>query len=169
MFIATVGAQGFVTKTLNTWFHFKITDHGFSLYTFRGVALVYMYFQIPLMVIVMLPAIEGMKVQWREAAEGLGASRFQYWLRVGFPVLLPAALSGIILLFANAFSAYATAYALTSGQVNLVPIQIGFFLSGNTLDDPGLGFSLAFWMIVVVSSAIVLYNVLRRRTSRWQR
>jgi putative spermidine/putrescine transport system permease protein len=167
-FLAALGAQGMVTRFFIDHLHLDLTDYG-SLYTFRGVAVVYLYFQVPLMVIVMLPAIEGLKATYREAAENLGASGLRYWIHVGFPLLAPAAVSGLVLLFANAFSAYATAYALTSGQVNLVSIQIGFFLQGNVLDDPGLGYSLAFWMVVFMALAIVVYQVLQRRTSRWFR
>ncbi len=168
-FIATLGSQGLVTLWLKDHLSFDLLEHGFSIYTFRGLIVVYLYFQIPLMVIVMLPAIEGLKATWREAAENLGASKLRYWIHVGIPILSPAALSGVVLLFANAFSAYATAYALTAGQVNLVSIQIGFFLQGNVLDDPALGYSLAFWMIVFMALSILIYQLLQRRTSRWLR
>jgi putative spermidine/putrescine transport system permease protein len=167
-FIAALGTRGIITLFFNERLHIDLLNFG-SIYTFRGVAIVYLYFQIPLMVIVMLPAIEGLKATYREAAENLGASKFRYWIHVGLPLLAPAAVSGLVLLFANAFSAYATAYALTAGQVNLVSIQIGFYLSGNVLDDPGLGYALAFWMIVFMALAIVIYQLLQRRTSRWLR
>ena len=168
MFIAALGTRGMITLLFNERLHVNLLDYG-SIYTFRGVVIVYLYFQIPLMVIVMLPAIEGLKATYREAAENLGASRLRYWLHVGLPLLTPAAVSGVVLLFANAFSAYATAYALTAGQINLVSIQIGFFLQGNVLDDPALGYSLAFWMIVFMALAVVIYQVLQKRTSRWLR
>jgi putative spermidine/putrescine transport system permease protein len=168
-FIATLGAQGTVTVFLRDHVGINLSDLGFDLFSFRGLAVVYLYFQIPLMVIVMLPAIEGMKPAWREAASNLGASRVGFWRHVGLPILSPTALAGFVLLFANAFAAYATAYALTAGQVNLVAIQIGFFLSGNVLDDPGLGYAIAFWMIVVIALAITAYQLLQRRTARWLR
>ena len=167
-FIAALGTQGMITLFFKDHLKINLLDYG-SIYTFRGVAIVYLYFQIPLMVIVMLPAIEGLKATYREAAENLGASRVRYWIHVGLPLLAPAALSGVVLLFANAFSAYATAYALTAGQVNLVSIQIGFFLQGNVLDDPALGYSLAFWMIVFMALSILAYQLLQRRTSKWLR
>ncbi len=168
-FIATLGAQGFVTKFLRDSVHFNLASHGFSLFTFRGLVVVYLYFQIPLMVLVTLPAVEGLRPAWREAASNLGATRRQFWRMVGIPILLPAILGGMVLLFANAFSAYATAYALTSGQVNLVPVQIGFFVSGNVLSDKQLGNALAFVMIVVIAVAIGIYQLLQRRTARWLR
>ena len=167
-FIAALGTQGMITLFFKDHLNINLLDYG-SIYTFRGVAIVYLYFQIPLMVIVMLPSIEGLKATYREAAENLGASRIRYWVHVGLPLLAPAALSGVVLLFANAFSAYATAYALTAGQVNLVSIQIGFFLQGNVLDDPALGYSLAFWMIVFMALSILAYQLLQRRTSKWLR
>jgi putative spermidine/putrescine transport system permease protein len=169
MFIAAFGFQGLITKFLRDHFHYDLTTHGYSLLTFRGLEFVYLYFQIPLMVLLMLPSIEGLRPAWSEAAAGLGASRLKYWLRVGLPILWPSILGGMVLLFANAFSAYATAYALTTGQVNLIPIQIGFFMQGNVLDDPQLGNALAVIMIVVIALAIVAYQLLRRRSSRWLR
>jgi len=168
-FIAALGAQGTVTVFLRDHLGFDPADAGFNLFSFRGLAVVYLYFQIPLMMIVILPAVEGLRPAWQEAAANLGASRWRYWRHVGLPILMPSALAGTILLFANSFAAYATAYALTAGQVNLVAIQIGFFLSGNVLDDPGLGYALAFWMIVVIAIAITAYLLLQRRAARWLR
>ena len=168
-FIATLGFQGLVTKFLRESLHFDLADHGFSLFTLTGLVVVYLYFQIPLMILVMLPAVEGLKPAWSEAAANLGASRWQYWRRVGIPILGPAMAGGIVLLFANAFSAYATAYALTTGQINLVPIQIGFFVSGNVLNDPELGNALSFVMVLVIATAIVLYQLLQRRSAKWLR
>ncbi len=99
-----------------------------------------MYFQFPLMLLIMVPAIEGLKRDWREAAENLGASSTQYWWRVGLPILLPSLLGTILLLFGNAFGAYATAYALTGGQLDLITIQIGAQMRGDVLaqSQPGL-------------------------------
>ena len=94
----------------------------FAIYEFWGVVLAYVYFQIPLMILVVAPAIDGLKLEWREAAESLGANNVTYWRRIGLPVLTPALLGAFFLLFVNAFSAYATAQALSSGGVNIVPI-----------------------------------------------
>jgi putative spermidine/putrescine transport system permease protein len=141
--------------------------HGFTLYTFTGLAIVYMYFQFPLMVLVIAPAIEGMRREWLEASQNLGASSFQYWRYVALPILGPALLGTMILLFGNAFGAYATAQALTGGQINLVTIVIGAQLTGDVLGDPGLGYALAFGMIVVMAFAIIGYTILQRRTERW--
>ena len=136
--------------------------------SFWGLAIVYLYFQIPLMLIIMTPAVEGLRKSWREAAEGLGASTFQYWARVGVPLLTPAFIGGVVLLFANAFAAYATAQVLTSGSVNLVPIQIGYFVQGNVFAGKSqVGYALALGMIVVVSIALAINIVLQRRVSRW--
>src|SRR2546429_2379437 len=120
-FIATLGSIGIATKFMKDHLGYDAYGHGFTLFSKTGVEIVYMYFQIPLMILVIAPAIDGLRKEWREAASNLGASSFQYWLHVGFPVLLPSILGATILLFGNAFSAYATAYALTGGAVNLVP------------------------------------------------
>jgi putative spermidine/putrescine transport system permease protein len=143
--------------------------HGFTLYTFTGLAIVYMYFQFPLMVLVIAPAIEGMRREWAEAAENLGASSFQYWRYIALPILGPALLGTMVLLFGNAFGAFATAQALTGGQINLVTIVIGSQLRGDILGDPGTGYALALGMVVIMALAITGYTILQRRTERWLR
>ena len=141
--------------------------HGFTLYTFWGLSLVYMYFQFPLMVLVIAPAIDGLRREWLEASENLGASSFQYWRYVALPILLPSILGTMILLFGNSFGAYATAQALTGGQINLVTIVIGSELRGDVLGNPGTGYALAFGMVIVMALAIAGYTLLQRRTERW--
>lgn len=168
-FIATLGTLGIVTKFMRDHLGFNPYDHGFTLFSFWGVVIVYMYFQIPLMILVIAPAIDGLRQEWREAASNLGASSSQYWRHVGIPVLLPSLLGATILLFGNAFAAYATAYALTGGAVNLVPLIIGQQIGGDVLSNPHLGEALAFGMIVVISVTMVAYALLQRRASRWTR
>jgi len=166
-FISTLGRVGFVTVLLRTLFGIDLYGAGFNLYSFWGLSLTYTYFQIPLMVLIITPAIDGMKKEWREAAENLGASALQYWLRVGVPVLLPALLAAFILLFGNAFGAYATAYALTGGLINLVPILIGAQIRGNVLHDSQLGYALAFGMVIVMTLSILAYSWFQKLSSRW--
>ena len=114
-FIATLGTIGIVTQFINNVFGVNIYEHGFAIFSRRGVELVYLYFQIPLMILVIAPAIDGLRAEWSEASSNLGASRFQYWRHIGMPVLMPSILGAVILLFGNSFAAYATAYSLTSG------------------------------------------------------
>ncbi len=167
-FIATLGTIGVLT-TFMADLGLNPYDHGFSLFSKTGVELAYLYFQIPLMVLVISPAIDGLRREWREAAASLGASSYQFWRHVGMPILMPSLLSAVILLFGNSFAAYATAYGLTAGGVNLVPIQIGFFLSGDVLDNPHLGQALAVGMFVVLAVMMLIYIPLQRRASRWAR
>jgi putative spermidine/putrescine transport system permease protein len=141
--------------------------HGFTLYTFWGLSIVYMYFQFPLMVLIIAPAIDGLRREWVEASDNLGASSFQYWRYVALPILLPSIMGTMILLFGNAFGAFATAQALTGGQINLVTIVIGSQLRGDVLGDPGLGYAMALGMVVVMALAIMGYTILQRRTERW--
>lgn len=143
--------------------------HGFTIYTFWGLCIVYMYFQFPLMVLVISPAIDGMRREWLEASENLGATSFQYWRYVALPILLPSILGTMILLFGNSFGAFATAQALTGGQIDLVTIVIGSQLRGDVLGDPGLGYALCLGMVVVMALAIIGYTILQRRTERWLR
>jgi putative spermidine/putrescine transport system permease protein len=168
-FIATLGTIGIVTQFMTEQLGVNPYDHGFSLFTKTGIELAYLYFQIPLMILVIAPAIDGLKREWREAAANLGATPLQFWRYVGVPVLMPSLLGAMILLFGNSFAAYATAYGLTSGGVSLVPITIGFFLSGDVLSNPHLGQALAFGMFVVLGVMMLLYVPLQRRASRWAR
>ena len=165
-FISTLGSLGLLT----TWLKGAGIDLyalGFSLYSLTGLTLVYCYFQVPLMVIIIGPAITALRESWREAAENLGASGSQYWRLVGLPVLMPSLLSSWILLFGSAFSAYATAYALTSGNIGLVTTEISNVLSGNVMASPQTGAALAVGMIVVMVGVLLLSAVLARRAARW--
>jgi putative spermidine/putrescine transport system permease protein len=168
-FIATLGRTGMVTVLLKLLFGLNLYDQGFSLYSFWGLTLTYMYFQFPLMVLVITPALDGLKGEWREAAENLGATPFQYWRDVALPILTPSILGAMILLFGNAFGAYATALSLTGGFINLVTIVIGSQIKGDVLHNPGLGYALAMGMVIVMAVAMTAYYFLRRRSERWLR
>ncbi len=169
IFIATIGVTGLATGILSH-LGFNPWHHGFDLYKFWGVVIVYLYFQIPLMVLIITPAIGGLKLAWREAAQNLGASSWQYWRRVGLPVLLPSILGSTLLLFGSAMSAYATTEALTGGTIELTPIQIGSFLNGNVIaNEVNVGYALGFGMIVIMLISILGYIFLQRRASRWLR
>lgn len=166
-FIATLGRMGMVTLLLKSMFGIDLYADGFSLYSFLGLVLVYLYFQIPLMVLIIMPAIEALRGEWREAAQNMGASNGRYWREVLIPILWPSLLSSFLLLFGNAFGAYATAYALTGGLLNLIAILIGSQIRGDVLHDPNLGYALAVGMVIIMALTTVLANVLKRRSSRW--
>ena len=166
-FVATLGRTGFITAVLKNVFHLNIYDAGFNLYSFWGLSLTYMYFQFPLMVLVMAPALDGLKREWREAAENLGANTTQYWLRVALPILMPSILGSMILLFGNAFGAYATAYALTGGALPIITIQIGAQIRGDVLHNPGLGYAMAMGMVVIMAVSLAGYSWLQSLTERW--
>ena len=168
-FIATLGRVGLITALVKAIFGVSLYDVGFNLYSFWGLSLTYLYFQLPLMVLIITPALDGLRREWREASENLGASAAQYWQHVAFPILLPSLLSSTILLFGNAFGAYATAYALTGGLINLVPIQIGAQIRGDVLHDPNLGYALALGMVVVMTLSILGYSMVQRRAARFMR
>lgn len=167
-FVSTLGSLGIITVWLK---HAGIDLYaaGFSLYSVSGLVLVYAYFEIPLMLIIITPALEGLRREWREAAENLGASTWQYWRHVGLPILLPSLLSAYLLLFGNAFAAYATPYALTSGILALVPVEISNVLSGNVMLSPQTGAALALGMILVMVLVMAVYALAARRASRWTR
>jgi putative spermidine/putrescine transport system permease protein len=170
LFIAALSTTGVVTGWITDIFNFNIWDHGFTLYDLRGVAIVYMYFQVPLMVLVILPALEGLRPAWREAAHNMGASSWQYWRYVGGPVLFPSFLGCMLLLFGAGLSAYATAEALTGGTIALTSIQIGALLNGNVLaGQENLGYALGLIMVLIIAVVMVLYSLLQRRAARWLR
>jgi len=168
-FIATLGFSGVLTEAMRSTFGIDLYGNGW-LFQLPGLILVYSYFQIPLMVIVFLPALDGVRPQWREAAVNLGATTWQYWSRVAAPLLTPAFLGALLLLFANAFAAYATAAILVSQGQPITPLFIRAALTSEVvLGRQNLAFALAFEMVVVVSVVMTLYAVLLRRTSRWLR
>jgi putative spermidine/putrescine transport system permease protein len=168
LFITLLGRQGLGTKLVNDGLNFDLYGTSwFDITGFWGWITVYMYFQIPLMVLVTLPAIDGLQPAWREASSNLGGTTVTYWRRVGLPVLAPSMLGGFLLLFANAFSAYATVYALNT-QSNLLPVKISFLLQGDVGGRSTLPYALATWMIVVIAVTMGGYLVLRKRAERWQ-
>jgi putative spermidine/putrescine transport system permease protein len=166
-FVATVGSEGFLTL----WLQNIGIDLAGSTWLYepdKGLMLVYTYFQIPLMLIVFLPAVEGLRPQWREAAESLGGSTWDYWRHVGGPILAPSFIGAMLLLFTNAFSAYATAAALISQGSPIIPLQIGGTLSSEViLGQENIGKAMALGMVAIVAVVMTLYAVLERRTTRW--
>lgn len=169
-FLATFGFNGLVTVFLADRLPGSFLTEGAWLYTLSGLAVVYTFFQIPLMLLVFLPAVEGLRPQWREASDGLGGTTAEYWRYVAAPVLLPSFLGALLLLFANAFSAYATAAALISQGSPIVPLQIRGALSSEVaLGNADIGKALALGMIVVVGVVMILYSLVQRRSARWSR
>ncbi len=168
-FIFTLGTIGIVTNFVRDQLGVDLYAHNFSLFSKTGVEIVYLYFQIPLMILVIAPAIDGLRREWREAAANLGANPLQFWRHIGIPILTPSLLGAMILLFGNSFSAYATAYGLTSGGLPLVPILIGSYYTGNVLSNPHLAQALALGMFVVLAATMLIYVPLQRRAARWSR
>lgn len=165
-FLSTLGRMGLVTVLLRTYFDINLYATGFSILSFVGLALTYLYFQIPLMVLIVTPALEGLKKEWREACDCLGGSAFHYWRYVALPVLWPSMVGAMLLLFANAFGAVATAYALTGSSLNIVPILLYAQIRGDVLHNPNLGYAMALGMILITGLANAGYMVLRSKTER---
>ena len=167
-FVAAIGTQGVVTKALKS-VGVDLVGSGFSLATLTGMTLVYLYFQVPLMFLVVMPAVTGLRTTWREAASLMGAGPVRYWVTVAGPILAPSVLGGMLLLFINAFSAYATAYVLSSsGQ--LVPLQIRFVLQGNVITgEQDLGYALVTWTVALLVVGLLGMSLLQRRAARWSR
>lgn len=165
--IATIGPVGLITVAAMDWFGINLFGTGW-LFALPGLVVVYTYFQIPLMVIVFAPALDGLRPQWREAAVSLGASTWQYWRHVAIPLLTPAFLGSMLLLFANAFASYATAAVLVSQGQPIVPLFIRQAITSEVLlGQANVGYALALEMIVVIALVMVGYTLLLRRTARW--
>ncbi|MFR9798198.1 ABC transporter permease [Streptomyces sp. MS06] len=161
-FVATLGNAGVLTR------HLGLTDKGWDLYSFWGLVIVYLYFLIPLMVLTVTPALEGLRTQWREAAQNNGATTVQYWLHVALPVLAPTLLGGFVLLFGSAFAAYATAAAMVGSSVPLVTLQIADAISGNVLvGQEHVALALSLDMVLIAGLVMAVYLPLQRRSARW--
>jgi putative spermidine/putrescine transport system permease protein len=166
-FTFTLGAEGLVTVMLQQ-IGIDITKSDFTIFSKLGLEIAYLYFQFPLMVLIMAPAIAGLKTEWREASENMGASTFQYWRHIALPILTPTLLGTMILLFGNAFGAQATAYQLT-GEINIVTLLITRQINGDVLNNINLGYAVAMGMVGVMGISIIAYLWLQRRAARWQR
>jgi len=176
-FIATLGHTGFVTAILrNICFAgpngtqncpFDIYQAGFTLYSVLGLSLAYIYFEFPLMVLTIIPALESLRNEWREASDNMGGTVLDYWRYVAFPMLLPSIIGSSILLFAASYGAFATAEALTGGSISLVTILIDQQINGDVLNNPNEGYALALGVVVVVGIYIVAALILQRRASQW--
>jgi putative spermidine/putrescine transport system permease protein len=161
-FVATLGNSGVLTR------HLSLTDKGWSLYSFWGLVVVYLYFLIPLMVLTITPALDGLRSQWREAAQNNGATSVQYWRHVALPVLTPSLLGGLVLLFGSAFAAYATAAAMVGSAVPLVTLQIADAISGNVLvGQENVALALSLDMVLIAGLVMAVYLPLQRRSARW--
>jgi len=165
--IATIGPAGLITMYLRTELGINLRLYGWNLLSTWGLIVTYLFFQIPLMILIITPALDGLKREWREAAEVLGATGLQYWRMVALPILFPSILGTMALLFANAFGAVATAIALTGPSLNIAPILLYAQIRGDVLGSPNLGYALAFGMIVITGAANMIYIMLRIRAERW--
>ena len=175
-FIATIGPQGLITIFLRNGVDIggehlalDLRAAGFNILSFWGLTLTYLYFQIPLMVLILTPALDGLKREWREATATLGGSAVDFWRYVGLPVLWPSLMGATLLLFANSFGAIATAYALTGSSLNIITIQLYAQIRGDVLHDQNLGYAMALGMIIITGGSNAVYIWLRHRSERWLR
>jgi putative spermidine/putrescine transport system permease protein len=167
-FIVILGLNGVVTQFLAQYFHYDLYPN-FSIYSFSGLILAYVYFQLPLMVLLILPAFAGIKKEWQESAQSLGADTLRFWKRVGIPVLMPSLIAGLTLLFANAFGAYATAYTLVQAKLSLITLQIGYMIAGEVRQDQGVGMAMAILSLVIMGLSIAIYQIATLRAHRWSK
>jgi putative spermidine/putrescine transport system permease protein len=166
-FTSILGLNGVITLFLRQVFNYRLYPHHFSLYSWAGLFLIYLYFQLPLMVLLFAPALARLKLQWQEAAATLGAPSWFYWLKVGFPVMSAPFAAATALLFANALGAYATAWAMTGGKFSLLTIQIAFEVNGDISYDPGKACALSLILAAVMALSILAAQILSRKAQRW--
>lgn len=166
-FIALLGASGLITLLARNLFGIRLYPQQFSLYSWAGLTLVYLYFQIPLMVLLFIPAVSRLKPQWQEASAMLGAPAWVYWWRVGLPVMSAPFTAALALLFANALGAYATAWGLSGGKLSLFTIQIAFEVNGDVSFDPGKASAMSITLALIMAFSILVAQVLARRAQRW--
>lgn len=167
-FVVILGMNGVITQIFLQYFDYRLYPT-FSIYSFSGLILAYIYFQLPLMVLLIIPAFAGIKREWRESAQSLGASTFQFWRYVGIPVLMPSLIAGVTLLFANAFGAYATAYTLVEAKLSLVTLQIGYMIAGEVRKDPAVGMAMAVISLLIMGLSIGIYQAATMRARRWSK
>ena len=167
-FIAVLGKQGLITLMIQAIFHFDIYSNSMWLYSPTGLILPYLFFQIPLMIITFFPAIARLPENLAEAVAVLGGNRWMYWRSVGMPILFPTFMGGFLLLFANAFSAYATAAALISQGSQIAPLQVRAALISETgLGSDGAAGALAVGMLIIMVLVVSMYALLERKASAW--
>ena len=159
-FIILLGFNGALTLLLRQigW----IED--FNLYSKTGLIVIYTYFQIPLGVLLLYPAFDAIREDWRESAALLGASAWRFWYHIGLPVLTPALVGTFVILLANALGAYATVYALTTGNFNIVPIRIAALVAGDISLDPWLASALAMLLVGLMALITLVHQWLLRRS-----
>ncbi len=168
-FLATFGFNGLVSTLAVKFLPNTFLADSSWLYGMTGLSVLYTFFQIPLMVLVFLPTLENLKPQWREASDALGGKAYEYWLRVGVPILTPSFVGGALLLFVNSFSAYATANTLINLSDFLTPLEIATALTSETGgSNPAEAKSLSMFMVIVVIIVMSLYALLRRKVSKWE-
>lgn len=140
----------------------------FDLYSSSGLILMYIYFQIPLSTLLLIPAFNGIRNEWREANLLLGGRESTFWFKVGIPVLVPSLFGTISVLFANALCAYATAYALLMNNFSLLPVNISAAFTGDIKSQPSLGAALSVVMIILMCAVLLLDNYIVKKTTQWK-
>lgn len=164
-YIILLGNNGIFTLLFQQWGWDVFS--GFNLYSWSGLTLVYVYFQVPLALLLLYPSFYGIREQWREAAALLGAGSWQFWRTIGLPVLAPAIFGTLGILFANAMGAYATAYALVGGNYNLLAVRIGSLVAGDVVTQPQMGSTLAMLLALTTLLAVFLNHRMVRRAQRF--
>jgi putative spermidine/putrescine transport system permease protein len=168
-FLATFGFNGLVSTYAIKFAPDSFLAQSDWLYGMTGLSILYTFFQIPLMVLVFLPTLENLKPQWREASDALGGKAYEYWFRIGIPILTPSFTGATLLLFVNSFSAYATADTLINMADFLTPLEISSALSSEVGGaNPAEAKALSLFMVIVVAIAMTLYAVLRQKVSNWE-
>ncbi|MFA0441771.1 ABC transporter permease [Vibrio sp. 10N.286.49.C2] len=159
-FIIILGVNGAVTLLLK---QYGIIEE-FNLYGKWGLLVIYIYFQIPLGVLLLYPAFDALQDDWQSASALLGAKTWQYWTQIGFPVLSPALLGTLIILVANAMGAYASVYALTAGNYNVITVRIASLVSGDLFLEPNLAAAISVILMAILAFITIINQWLLSRS-----
>ncbi len=165
-FIIILGANGVITLLFTRLLHIDLYP-GFQIYSYAGLVVAYLYFQLPLMILLIIPSFTGLRKEWRDAADSMGATTWQYWRHIGLPLLAPSMIAGLVLLFANAFGAYATAYTLVGSKLMLVTTQIAFVITGEVLHDPAFAKAMAAVSMIIMILCISIYRITINTAKGW--
>lgn len=165
-YMIILGNAGVIKQIANMYGIGFLQD--FDLYSSTGLTMIYVYFQIPLSTLLLIPAFNGIRKEWGEANMLLGGTSARFWQKVGIPVLLPSLFSTLSVLFANALSAYATAYALLMNNFSLLPINISASFVGDIKSKPKLGAALSVVMMIIMSIVILVNNYITKKTTKWE-
>jgi putative spermidine/putrescine transport system permease protein len=167
-YMAVLGTYGMLTLGL-TDIGIPFVPPGFG--SFASLVMAYEYANVPLYVLLTLPAMSILRHEWREAAEVASANNWQFWRHVGAPILAPFLLAGWLLIFTWSVGIYGLAYAMGAnasqiGQLNLITLYIGQFLNTGRGKEERAAV-MAATLLILAAVSLGLYRLIMKRALKW--